>query len=343
MLRGIGEALSQARLTLVALALALHVTGLLITGERWRVVIAALGTRLRLSRTTLVNLAGIFVRNATPTTGLGGDASRIALLRAEGVPLAQATASFAYVRLAEVPPLVLVVALSTPALASLASRSTTALTIVAVLIGLLLVAAWAARGRLRARLADLWARTKHLLKPMSVRMRQIPALESVLASAAARPSTNEDSPPCAGESLGGLRRSCVTHLRIDRRSMGLAVLYATLAQVETIARQIVIAAAFGVPLTIQQSATVTAMTIAGGFVPTVGSIGAIDGSMVAGLMLFGATAQTAIAITIVSRAISYALTTAAGGAALAWLGGRTLLRAVSGPAAIASDPENSAA
>ena len=92
---------------LVALALALHVVGLIITGERWRVVIGGLGSRLSLYRTTLINLAGIFVRNATPTTGLGGDASRIALLRAHGVPLAQATASFAYVRLAEVPPLAL--------------------------------------------------------------------------------------------------------------------------------------------------------------------------------------------------------------------------------------------
>ena len=293
MLRGVGAALAHARVALVALALVLHFTGLLITGERWRVVIAALGTRLRLLRTTLINLAGIFVRNATPTTGLGGDASRIALLRAEGVPLAQATAAFAYVRLAEVPPLAIVVALSAPALAAFARRSQTALIVVSTVVVALLLSAWVLRGRWRARLADLWARTGHL--------------------------------------------------RINRRAMGLAVFYATLAQVETIARQIVVAAAFGVTLTIQQSATITAMTIVGGFVPTVGSIGAIDGSMVAGLMLFGATAETAIAITIVGRAISYALTTAVGGAALAWLGGRTLLRAFSGPAPIASDPENSAA
>jgi uncharacterized protein (TIRG00374 family) len=86
-LSGVGDALAHARLTLVALALALHVIGLLITGERWRVVVAALGTRLSLLRTTLINLAGIFVRNATPTTGIGGDATRIALLGVEGMPL----------------------------------------------------------------------------------------------------------------------------------------------------------------------------------------------------------------------------------------------------------------
>jgi uncharacterized protein (TIRG00374 family) len=119
------------------------------------------------------------------------------------------------------------------------------------------------------------------------------------------------------------------HLRVDRSALGLAVFYATLAQVETNARQIVVAAAFGLPLSIQQSATITAMTIVGGFVPTIGSIGAIDGSMVAGLMLCGANAETAVAITIVGRAISYGLSTAAGALALALLGGRRVLRMVS--------------
>ena len=36
---------------------------------------------------------------------------------------------------------------------------------------------------------------RHLLKPVSVRMKQVLALESVLAAAAGRPPTNEDSPP----------------------------------------------------------------------------------------------------------------------------------------------------
>ncbi len=276
---GVVAALAHARLSLVLAALVLHLTGLVITGERWRVVIAALGSRLPLSRTVLINLAGIFVRNATPTTGLGGDASRIALLRADGVPLAQATAAFAWVRLAEVPPLVLVVALSAPAVAALAARSHTALTIVGSLLAAGIVAAWLVRHRIRAGVRDVWMRT--------------------------------------------------AHLRIDRASAGLAVFYATLAQVETVARQIVVAAAFGLPLTIQQSATITAMSIVGGFVPTVGSVGAIDASLVAGLMLFGATADTAIAVTLVGRAISYGVSTAAGAAALALLGGRRMLRAVS--------------
>src|SRR5437867_5569127 len=149
MLHGIVGLLAHARATLAAGALALHLVGLIITGERWRVVIAAMGSRVTLARATLINLAGIFVRNATPTTGLGGDASRIALLRAEGVPLAQATASFAYVRLAEIPPLAVLVALSTPAVASLVRRSHTALTVTAAVIVVGVTIVWLARHRLR--------------------------------------------------------------------------------------------------------------------------------------------------------------------------------------------------
>ena len=51
---------------------------------------------------------------------------------------------------------------------------------------------------------------RHLLKPMSVRLRQVSALEAVLVAAAPRPPSNEDSPPAAGLWLGGLRRSFVT-------------------------------------------------------------------------------------------------------------------------------------
>src|SRR5438094_7084508 len=144
MLGGIVGLLAHARVTLAAGALALHLVGLIITGERWRVVIAAMGSRVTLARATLINLAGIFVRNATPTTGLGGDASRIALLREEGVPLAQATASFAYVRLSEVPPLAVVVALSTPAIASLVRRSHTALIVTGAAVVVGMAIAWLA-------------------------------------------------------------------------------------------------------------------------------------------------------------------------------------------------------
>jgi hypothetical protein len=280
-LRGVVAALADARLPLVGVALALHLAGLVITGERWRVVIVALGPRLRLARTTLINLAGIFVRNATPTTGLGGDASRIALLCAEGVPLPRATASFAWVRLAEFPPIALLVALSMPvAVAGVRHVSDPRLTprVIAAAMAVAGAVLWIKRKALHTRVADLWQRTRPV--------------------------------------------------HISRRAIALAVFYATFAQIETIARQIVVAAAFGLPLTIPQAATVTVMGIVGGFAPTVGGIGAIDGSLVAGLILCGATTETAIAITLVERAISYGVGTALGAAALAWLGGRGVLRTV---------------
>jgi len=175
-----------------------------------------------------------------------------------------------------VPPLAVVVALSTPAIASLVRRSHTALIVTGAAVVVGMAIAWLARHRLRAHVASIWTRTGHL--------------------------------------------------RIGPAPAARAVCCATLAQVETIARQIVVAAAFGVPLTIQQSATITIMGIVGGFVPTVGSVGAIDGSMVAGLMLFGATVEAAAAITIVGRVISYGVSTAAGAVALALLGGRGILR-----------------
>jgi len=278
-LRGVGAALAHARPLFVIAAIALHLGGLVVTGERWRVVVAALGGRVTLIRATLINLAGIFVRNATPTTGLGGDASRIALLRAEGMPLPQATASFVYVRLAEVPAIAAVVGLSLPTFGAFAARSSRGLAIGAAAIALAIAGLWAGRRRLRARLATLWEK--------------------------------------------GAR------LRIGTGVLAAAVAYAAVAQVETIVRQIAVAAAFALPLTIGQASTVTALSIAGGLVPTLGSVGAIEGGIVAGLMLSGATADTAVAITLVERAISYGLSTALGAASLTALGGRAILRVVS--------------
>ena len=274
--RAVGAALAHARPLLVVAAIGLHLGGLLVTGERWRLVVAALGGRLTLIRATLINLAGIFVRNATPTTGLGGDASRIALLRAEGLGLPQAAAAFVYVRVAELPAMAAVVLLALPAITAALARSSRGVAVAIAAAAVLLAAAWLGRRRLREQVAVLRAKS--------------------------------------------------APVTISRAAFGGAVFYASLAQIETIVRQIVIAAAFGLPLTISQSATVTALSIAGGLVPTIGSVGAIEGSMVAGLMMCGATADTAVAITLVERAISYGLSTALGAASLTVIGGRAVLR-----------------
>jgi len=275
-LRGVGAALAHARPFYVLVAVALHLGGLLITGERWRIVVAALGGRVSLARATMINLAGIFVRNATPTTGLGGDASRIALLRAEGVGLPQATASFVYVRVAELPAIAAIVLLALPAVGAAIARSARAVEWTALAAAGVGVGAFGARRRLAAQVAS------------------------------------------ARETIG--------RVGIGGGAFGAAVLYATIAQLETIVRQIAVAAACGFPLGFRQSATVAALGIAGGLVPTVGSIGAIDGAMVAGLMMCGAAADTAVAVTVVERTISYGLSTALGAGALALVGGRAIVR-----------------
>ncbi len=274
-LASVWTALLRARPSLVAAAVALHLAGLLITGERWRIVVSALGARLTLARTTLINLAGIFVRNATPTSGLGGDASRVALLRMDGVPMAEAAASFAYVRLAELPSLLLLIAVSVPVAVA---RVTASAWWIAIAVAALGLAAWLRRDALQ---------------------RGLTALEPYLQ-----------------------------RIRIAPSALTAAVGWATLAQVEPVFRLMAVAAAFGMTLSLQASMTVTALAIAGGLVPTIGSIGPIDGALVAGLMMFGASTQTAIAITIVERAISYGVSTALGAAALTALGGRRALQGI---------------
>jgi uncharacterized membrane protein YbhN (UPF0104 family) len=265
-LRGVAGALAHADLRYVLAAVALHLAGLIVTGQRWRGVIAALGLPITLFRAVLVNLAGIFVRNATPTTGLGGDASRVALLRLEGLSLAQGTATVLYVRAAELPAMAALVALAVPIVGSAIRRSAGRYAAVAAVAALLAGLAWLARRRLQPQLAAI-----------RVRARQV---------------------------------------RISWSALAVAILLATVAQAETVARQIVVAAALGVPLTVSQSATVTAFSIAGGLVPTVGSVGPVEGSLVAGLIMCGVPADAALAVTLVERVISYGLSTLLGAGAL---------------------------
>jgi uncharacterized membrane protein YbhN (UPF0104 family) len=247
-----------------------------VTGQRWRTIVAAFGRQISLWRATIINLAGIFVRNATPTTGLGGDASRVALLHLEGLTVPQATATFLYVRAAELPALAIVIGLALPTVAGSVARSAGRAGAGLAAAAILVAVVWLARDRVRAQLAALRIRAARL------------------------------------------------HIR--RSAFVAAVGYATIAQAETTVRQIAVAASFGVPLTVQQSATVTALGIAGGLVPTIGSVGAVEGSMVAALIMCGAAADAAVAITLIERAISYGLSTLLGAGAIAALGGRAALR-----------------
>jgi uncharacterized membrane protein YbhN (UPF0104 family) len=266
-------ALARASLPLVGTALGLHVAGLIMIGERWRAILARMGTSIALTRAVLVNLAGVFVRNIMPTTGIGGDAARIALFRSAGAPFADATVTLVYGRLAEVPAIVALVLLGLPAIGSAASRS-------------------------RAAIVALAAGAAALLVVVAIRSRH-----SLLVHWRTR-----------------LR---LTAVPFSLLAVGTA--WATASWIETAVRLMIVSAALGVRLSIAQGAALTVFSIVGGFVPTIGSLGAIEGSLMAGLLLFGTPAATAAAITVVERLITYAFSTALGGVALVALGGKAVV------------------
>jgi uncharacterized membrane protein YbhN (UPF0104 family) len=269
-------ALQRASAPLAGLALLLHVFGLVVMGVRWRVILTRLGSPITLGRAILVNLAGIFVRNVMPASGVGGDAVRIGLFRSAGASLSNATVALVCGRLAEAPAIAFLVIAALPAVGSAISRSrATGWTIAVVLV--LAAAAFVVRKRGALQIDRL--REKFGVTP----------------------------PPLGAITLG--------------------TAWATVAWLETAARLMVVSAALGVRLTLTQGAALTVFSIVGGLVPTVGSLGAIEGSLMAGLLLFGVPAATATAITLVERSITYVFSTAAGGAALVAVGGWDLVRA----------------
>lgn len=275
-------ALARASPPLVAIAVALHLLGLVMMGERWRVLLTGLGAPVALIRATLVNLAGIFVRNVTPASGIGGDAVRVGLFRTAGVPVGDAMVALLLGRLLEAPAIAALVLVGLPAIGAAAARSHVALAVVVVLAALVAAVA-AARRPTGSRLAEWRARL------------------------------GVHPPP--------------------RRIVAVALLWATAAWLETIVRLMVVSAALGVRLTVAQGAALTVFSIVGGLVPTIGSLGAIEGSLMTALLLFGVPSGTATAITIVERAITYALSTALGAIALAALGGWDSRRIARGKAA----------
>jgi uncharacterized membrane protein YbhN (UPF0104 family) len=267
-------ALAQARLPLVAAALVLHLIGCVMIAERWRLILSRMGSPIALGRAVLVNMAGIFVRNVTPASGIGGDAVRVGLFKAAGAPLGDATAALLVGRLVEAPAIAAIVLVGLPAIGAAAARSRAALIAVAVLAGA--VAAVLALRHPGARLSEWRARLG--LTP----------------------------PPADAIVFGAL--------------------WAAGSWLETLMRLMVVCAALGVSLTITQGAALTVFQILGGLVPTIGSLGAIEGSLMAGLLLFGVAPGTATAITLVERSITYAFSTALGGAALAAIGGWDVVR-----------------
>jgi len=116
---------------------------------------------------------------------------------------------------------------------------------------------------------------------------------------------------------------------ISGKTFLLGVGTSTFIWLEDLLRLFVIATAFGIHLNISQLATLVVFTIFGGLAPTIGGLGVIEGSLVAGLVLFGVNLEIAIAITALERAISYVFGACVGGIAFLALGGKKIVKAKS--------------
>jgi undecaprenyl-diphosphatase len=119
---------------------------------------------------------------------------------------------------------------------------------------------------------------------------------------------------------------------LGRREIAGVLGYSALIWTEDLLRMLAAGAAFDVALSIPQASALAVTAILGGFAPTVGGLGAVEGGLIGGLVLFGVPLETAIAVTTVERLASYGFSTVTGGLTVAALGGRTLLRAALGRA-----------
>jgi uncharacterized membrane protein YbhN (UPF0104 family) len=141
------QRLWTARPGYAAAALALYIVSVFIVGARWRGFLRALGGDVSIARATLATLGGLAAGNLTPAPG--GEACRIALARIGGrATWPQATIAALWDRLSEIPPILLLGAMSFVAVRHLASGWQT--TTVAAAAGAAALVGALAFARLRA-------------------------------------------------------------------------------------------------------------------------------------------------------------------------------------------------
>lgn len=121
------------------------------------------------------------------------------------------------------------------------------------------------------------------------------------------------------------QRDRLESIRIEKAKFAQAIGYSTLVWVQDFVRLMVVAAAFRVMLSPSQAATLSLVTLFCGLIPSIGGVGPTEGGLTTALHLFGVPLETALAITLLERAISYVLSTCAGSLILAAMGGRKLL------------------
>jgi uncharacterized membrane protein YbhN (UPF0104 family) len=145
--------LSTAHPAYAVAALILYIVSLFIAGARWRGFLRALGADAGVRRATLATLGGIAAGNLTPAPG--GEACRIALLRAAGrATWQQATVAAVWDRLSELPPILVLGAMTLVAVRSLASQWSPT----AILIGATALLAIGAAALWQTRRSGTWTR-----------------------------------------------------------------------------------------------------------------------------------------------------------------------------------------
>ena len=114
--------------------------------------------------------------------------------------------------------------------------------------------------------------------------------------------------------------------RVSAGLFAAGVGYSSLLWLQDFLRLTCVTLAFNVVLSPTKIATLSIVAMLGGAVPGLAGLGPVEGGLVAGLAAFGVDVPTAAAVTLLERAISYGMSTAAGGIAIAVLGGRSVWR-----------------
>lgn len=289
MLSSLKEAAARADPAFIALAIAVYAVSVAIVAVRWRVVLSGV-TRGRppLRPLVLATLASGFVNNVTPAGRLSGEACRIVALVRLGLASKSRAAAVIAYERVSEAPAILGIAAATLLVVGRFPRAR-AFQASSLLLPLLALAVAAA---CVVTVLTMVPQLAHPVRRLRVRWR-------TLASIAIAPSALATS----------------------------AILSAVIWSLDVV-RVRLVAAAFHAPIGLTETATLTAITIVAGLVPTIGGLGAIEGGLIAGMIGLGVAPADAVAITVVERGISYGLATVLGAGSLSLLGGRSLWNAV---------------
>jgi uncharacterized membrane protein YbhN (UPF0104 family) len=280
--------LSTANPGYAAAAFLLYVVSLVIAGARWRGFLRALGGEVSIMRATLATMGGIAAGNLTPSPG--GEACRIGLVRLDGrATWREATIAAVWDRLSELPPILVLAAMSLVAVRHLASAGRTSAVVAGISVALVIVglALWRLVPKPKRRGRGGWRRS--------------------------------------GFALAGWReRLAVDRVRPSLFAAGVG--YSSLLWLQDVLRLGCATLAFGVVLSPTKIATLSILAMLGGIVPAIAGLGPVEGGLLAGLMAFGVDLPTAAAVTALERAISYGFSTSAGAMVIALMGGRSVWR-----------------